>query len=71
MRVPIYHFGPSHPDSRDAAHSNHGHFIIRQVWVKKSQFIYKIYFSTNQKTISYTLAKIILLNSLLYSYQNY
>ena len=71
MRVTIYHFGPSHPDSRDAAKATTVTLSHRQVWVKKSQFIYKTYFSTNQKTISYTLAKFILLNSLQYSYQNY
>ena len=27
MRLPIYQFGPALPDSRDAAHSNHGHHI--------------------------------------------
>ena len=68
MRLAIYQFGPAHPDSRDAATVTISH---RQVWVEKSQFIYKKYFSTNQKTISYTLANFILLNSLRYSYQNY
>ena len=71
MRLPIYQFGPTHPDSRDAAIATTVTISHRQVWVKKLQFIYKTYFSTNQKTISYTLAKFILLNSLRYSYQNY
>ena len=71
MRLAIYRFGPAYPDSRDVAIAITVTISHRQLWVEKSQFIYKKYFSTNQKTISYTLANFILLNSLRYSYQNY
>ena len=67
MRLAIYRFGPAHPNSLDAAKAITVTVSHRQMWVEISQFIYKKYFSTNQKTISYTLAKFILLNSLRYT----
>ena len=48
----------------------HSFITHRYVQVGKSHYIYKIYFSTNQKTISYFWNNFIFLNSFRYNYQN-